>query len=144
MRKLSHQDLINLVDGAAIFSAGGEGDPETGFTIVDGLAEGGYEVKLIDSSEVPDDTIVINLACVGATTAVAYDSDAAAKTFQLLEEYLGRKAYAHACMLFLLPPLIAIRNEHPAVWFHNACIHTLDWRIHLLCMTKSPKTLHSF
>ena len=94
MKKLSHQDLINLVDGAAIFSAGGGGDSETGYTIVDGLAEGGYEANLIDPSEVPDDTIVINFACVGATTAVAYDSNAAAKTFQLLEEYLGRKAYA--------------------------------------------------
>ncbi len=94
LKKLSHQDLINLVDGAATFSAGGGGDPETGYTIVDGLAEGGYEANLIDPSEVPDDTIVINFACVVATTTVAYDSNATAKTLQLLEEYLGRKAYA--------------------------------------------------
>lgn len=94
MEKLSHQDLMDLVDGAAIFSAGGGGDPETGYTIADGLAEGGYEAKLVDPSEVPEDAIVINFACVGATTAVAYHSDAATKTFQTLEEYLRRKAYA--------------------------------------------------
>lgn len=85
---------MDLVDGAAIFSAGGGGDPETGYEIVDGLVKGGYEAKLVDPSEVPEDAVVVNFACVGATTAVAYDCDAAVKTFRALEEYVGRKAYA--------------------------------------------------
>lgn len=94
LKKLSHQDLMCLVDGAAIFSAGGGGDPESGYTIVNGLTESGYEVELVDPSKVPQDAIVVNFACVGATAAGAYHSKAAAKTFQTLEEYLGRKAYA--------------------------------------------------
>ena len=50
-------DLMGLVDGAAIFLAGGGGNPETGYTIANGLVEGGYEVKLVDLSEVLEDTI---------------------------------------------------------------------------------------
>ncbi len=94
MKKLNRQDLMDLVDGAAIFSAGGGGDPEIGYKIADGLIEGGYIVKLVNSFEVPDDVIVINFACVGATTAVGYNSDAAVKTLRTLEEYVGKRAYA--------------------------------------------------
>jgi hypothetical protein len=94
MKKLSRQDLLDLVDGAVTFSAGGGGDPEVGCKIVDALSEGDYEVKLVDPSEVPDDAMVVNFACVGATTAVAYDSEAAVKTLQTLEEYVGREAHA--------------------------------------------------
>lgn len=64
MKKLCHQDLMDLVDSGAIFLAGGGGDPETGYAIVDGLAEGGYEAKLVGLSEVLEDTIVINFACM--------------------------------------------------------------------------------
>ena len=86
--------MLDLVDGAALFSAGGGGDPEVGYKIVDALSEGNYEVKLVDPSEVPDDAMVVNFACVGATSTVAYDSEAAAKTLQTVEEYVGRKAHA--------------------------------------------------
>jgi DUF917 family protein len=94
MKKLSRQDLIDLVDGAAIFSAGGGGDPEVGYEIVDELVEEGYDVRLVDPFEVPDETTVVNFACVGATTEVAYDSEAAVKTLRAFEEYVGREAYA--------------------------------------------------
>ncbi|MDH5780483.1 MAG: DUF917 domain-containing protein [Candidatus Bathyarchaeota archaeon] len=94
MKKLSRQDLIDLVDGAAIFSAGGGGDPEVGYEIVDELVGEGYDVRLVDPFEVPDETIAVNFACVGATTEVAYDSEAAVKTLRAFEEYVGREAYA--------------------------------------------------
>lgn len=94
MKILSRKDLMDLVDGAAIFSAGGGGDPEVGYEIVDRLIEGKYAVRLVDPLEVPDEAVVVNFACVGATTTVAYDSDAAVKTFQMLEKFLGKKAYA--------------------------------------------------
>ncbi|UCE44090.1 MAG: DUF917 domain-containing protein [Candidatus Bathyarchaeota archaeon] len=94
MKKLSRQDLIDLVDGAAIFSAGGGGDPEAGYKIADDLVEEGYDVNLLDPAMVPDDAVVINFACVGATSTITYDSEAAVKTFQTLEEYAGREAYS--------------------------------------------------
>jgi len=94
VKPLNRQNLMDLVDGAAIFSAGGGGNPEVGYEIVDKLVEGRYAVRLVDPFDVPDDAATVNFACVGATTAVAYDGDAAVKTFQTLEEFLGKKAYA--------------------------------------------------
>jgi DUF917 family protein len=94
LRVLNYQDLLDLVDGAAIFSAGGGGDPEAGYRIVDSLISQGYTVKLVASSEVPDSATVVNFACVGATTAIEYDSEAAVKTLRTLEEYAGFSAYA--------------------------------------------------
>jgi len=85
---------MDLVDGAAIFSAGGGGDPEVGYNIVDRLMGKGYIVDVVDPAEVPNDAIVVNFACVGATTSVAYHNEAALKTFEVLEEYLGKKAFA--------------------------------------------------
>jgi hypothetical protein len=38
LRALNYQDLLDLVYGAAIFSAGGGGDPEVGYRIADKLA----------------------------------------------------------------------------------------------------------
>jgi len=94
VKPLNRQNLMDLVDGAAIFSAGGGGNSEVGYEIVDKLVEGRYAVRLVDPFDVPDDAATVNFACVGATTAVAYDGDAAVKTFQTLEEFLGKKAYA--------------------------------------------------
>lgn len=94
MKILSRQDLLDLVDGAAIFSAGGGGDPEAGYRIVDKMASEGHAARLIASSEIPDSAKVVNFACVGATTSVEYHSDAAAKTLTALEEYAGFSAFA--------------------------------------------------
>ncbi|MGQ9743461.1 MAG: DUF917 domain-containing protein [Candidatus Bathycorpusculaceae bacterium] len=94
MRVLNHQDLLDLVDGAAIFSAGGGGDPETGYSIADKLASQGFNVRLVAPSDVSDEARVVNFACVGATTAIGYDSDAAVKTLKALEEYAGFYAFA--------------------------------------------------
>ena len=94
MKKLNHQDLLDLVDGAAIFSAGGGGNPEGGYMIADKLASEGYTVELVTPSEVPDNAKVVNFACVGATTSIEYDSDAATKTLKALEEYASFSAYA--------------------------------------------------
>jgi hypothetical protein len=94
LRTLNYQDLLDLVDGAAIFSAGGGGDPDTGCKIVDALVSQGHTVRLVAPSEVPDTAKVVNFACVGATTTIDYDSDAAVKTLKTLEEYADFSAYA--------------------------------------------------
>jgi len=94
LKTLTHQDLTDLVEGAAIFSAGGGGDPMVGHNIVERLVENRCPVRLIEPSEVPDDEVVINFACVGATANVAYHSDAAVETLKTLEEFLEREAYA--------------------------------------------------
>jgi DUF917 family protein len=85
---------MDLVDGVAIFSAGGGGDPEVGHRLVDNLVSEGYQVKLVSPSEVPIDAKVVNFASVGATTSIGYDSHAAVKALRVLEEYVGFSAYA--------------------------------------------------
>jgi DUF917 family protein len=94
LRTLNRQELLDLVDGAAIFSAGGGGNPDTGYEIVDKLISDGFTAELANPSEVPNDAEVVNFACVGATTAVEYESDAAVRAFKALEEYVGFSAYA--------------------------------------------------
>jgi len=94
LKKLSAQDLADLVEGAAIFSAGGGGDPQYGHNIVETLTEKRFPVNIVDPLEVPEDEIVINFACVGATASAGYHGEAALKTLTTLEEFIGKKAYA--------------------------------------------------
>jgi len=94
LRILTKQDLFDLVDGAAIFSAGGGGDPEIGYKIVEKLLSEGYNAQLVAALEIPDQAKVVNFACVGATTAIDYDSQAAVKTLKTLETYTNFSAYA--------------------------------------------------
>ena len=96
VKTLTQQDLTDLVEGAAIFSAGGGGDPQVGLNIVERLDENHCSVQLVDPKEVPDNEIVINFACVGATANSAYRSDAAVKTLKTLEDILGKKVFAVA------------------------------------------------
>lgn len=94
MKILDSQDLLDLKDGAAIFSAGGGGSLEAGQRIVEKLVSKGYHSRLVAPSEVPREAKVVNFACVGATTAIDYDSNAAVKTFKALEDFAGFSAYA--------------------------------------------------
>jgi len=94
LKTLIHQDLTDLVEGAAIFSAGGGGDSLVGLNTVEKLIEKRCPVHLIDAAEVSNDGIVVSFACVGATANVAYHGDAAAKMLKVLEELIGKKVFA--------------------------------------------------
>ncbi|MCW4052659.1 MAG: DUF917 domain-containing protein [Candidatus Bathyarchaeota archaeon] len=94
MRILNYQNLLDLKDGAAIFSSGGGGSPEAGQRIVDDLVSEGYAVRLVAPSKVPSNARVVNFACVGATTAIEYDPAAAVRTLKALEEYAAFSTYA--------------------------------------------------
>lgn len=94
MRDLSQQDLTDLVEGAAVFSSGGGGDPVVGLNVVEKLLEKRRTVRLIEPSEVPEDAVVVSFACVGATANVAYHGDAAVKTLSSLEKFLGTSVFA--------------------------------------------------
>ena len=94
LKTLNHQDLLDLANGSSIFSAGGGGDPAAGRKIVDKLASEGYDVEIVAPSEIPDGAKVVNFACVGATTSIDYDSDAAVRTLRTLEEYGNFSSHA--------------------------------------------------
>ena len=51
-------------------------------------------MKLLETSELPDTAKVVNFACVGATTTISYDPDAAARTLRALEEFACFRANA--------------------------------------------------
>lgn len=94
MRELREQDLSDLVEGAAIFSSGGGGDPVVGLNIVEKLLEKRCPVRLIEPAEVPNAAMLVTFACVGATASIVHHSDAAVKTLSMLEKFLGTKAFA--------------------------------------------------
>jgi len=43
---------------------------------------------------VPTEAKIVNFACVGATTTLEYDSEAAVRTLRVLEDYLRFSAFA--------------------------------------------------
>jgi DUF917 family protein len=94
MRELGAQDLTDLVEGAAVYSSGGGGDPVVGLNIVEKLLEKRFRVRLIEPAEVPKNAMLVSFACVGATANIAYHGDAAAKTLSILEEFLEAKVFA--------------------------------------------------
>ena len=85
---------MDLVDGAAIFSAGGGGNPSAGYRLVERLNQEDISAQLAAPSEVPEDAKVVNFACVGATATVKYESGSAVKALRALEEYADFSAFA--------------------------------------------------
>ncbi len=85
---------MDLVDGAAIFSAGGGGSPNAGYKLVEELTREGIDAQLVAPSEIPENVKIINFACVGATATVKYESSSAVKTLRALEEYVDFPAFA--------------------------------------------------
>lgn len=94
MKELREADLTDLVEGAAFFSSGGGGDPVVGLNIVEKLLEKRCPVRLIEPAEAPDNATLVSFACVGATASIAHHSDAAVKTLNRLEKFLGTNVFA--------------------------------------------------
>ncbi len=95
--KITVDDLEDLARGAAFLGTGGGGDPYVGRLMVQqALAEGGT-VEIIALEDVPDDALIIPTAMMGAPTVLVEKlpkGDEAVQSLRILEEYLGRKAFA--------------------------------------------------
>ena len=95
--KLSRADLTDLCRGAAFLGTGGGGNPYIGRLMVEQAMDLGHSVDIIDPSEVPDDSLVIPTAMMGAPTVLIEKlprGDEAIKSLKKLEQFIGRKAYA--------------------------------------------------
>lgn len=68
--KLTREHLADLAVGAAFLGTGGGGDPYVGRMMVQQCLDEGCEVELIDPSELPDDSLVIPTAMMGAPTVL--------------------------------------------------------------------------
>ena len=95
--KITVDDLEDLARGAAFLGTGGGGDPYVGRLMVQqALADGGT-VEIIALEDVPDDALIIPTAMMGAPTVLVEKlpkGDEAVQSLRILEEYLGRKAFA--------------------------------------------------
>ena len=58
MKRLTHQELIDIVNGAAIYGTGGGGSLTVGLQLMDEAVEAGYEFKLVDFDELAEDDLI--------------------------------------------------------------------------------------
>lgn len=105
MRDLSHQDLIDILNGAAILGAGGGGDLSEGLDLIQHALTAGKRFRLVSVDEVPDDAIICTPYMLGAISALTPDEDAQydslprSETHPILtayhkfQEYLGTEFY---------------------------------------------------
>ena len=97
MHQLTETDLDYIAIGAAILGAGGGGEPYIGKLMAKQAIKKHGPVTLIEADEVPDDALIIPSAMMGAPAVMIEklpNGDEPANSFQSLEAYLGKKAYA--------------------------------------------------
>lgn len=70
MRVLRERELNDIVYGATLLGSGGGGSPENGIQLVKSILEVAKEVKLVNSQEVPDYSMVCVVAGMGAPEAL--------------------------------------------------------------------------
>jgi len=69
MKKLSIQDLRDIVVGSTFLGSGGGGSPESGMMIVNLIAKAAKEVTLVEPIEVADNQFVAMIAGMGSPAA---------------------------------------------------------------------------
>jgi len=70
VRVLNKESLRNIVTGATLYGAGGGGSPKDGLDLVEKIFEVREGVKLVDPSEISDETYVAMIAGIGAPKAL--------------------------------------------------------------------------
>lgn len=105
MKKLTKQDLHDILLGAAIVGTGGGGSLEEGLKLVDKSYDEGYEFKLAEINEIPDDALIGSPYTCGSIGNLSdeqqkkYDALPKIKeakevlAIKVLEEYLGKEFY---------------------------------------------------
>ncbi|WP_134702769.1 DUF917 domain-containing protein [Ammoniphilus sp. YIM 78166] len=94
---IGEQEIEDLAVGAALLGTGGGGDPYLGKLMVQKFIRKNGPIQLLDPSEVPEDQWVIPTAMMGAPTIMVEkipNGDEALKSLRLVEERLGKKAFA--------------------------------------------------
>ena len=105
MKKLSKQNVYDILVGCTILGTGGGGSLEEGLKLIDKALQAGKEFVLADLNEVPDDAMVgIPYRC-GAVSPETVENpkqskelpriaeEPALRALEEMEEYLGQKFY---------------------------------------------------
>lgn len=104
MKKLSRQDLYDILVGCTVLGTGGGGELDEGLKMIDKDIEKGYEFKLASLEEVPDDALIASPYNAGSISPLSEEDKEKFKdlkvdelynvnSFKALEEYLGQKFY---------------------------------------------------
>lgn len=112
MKELNRQDLIDILNGAAILGAGGGGDLSEGLDFIDTALAANKRFRLVDIGDVPDEAVICTPYMLGAIspTSVAEERDYAdldkatrhpiLVAYERFQEYLGLEFYGTiACEL---------------------------------------------
>jgi DUF917 family protein len=97
MREITADQLDDIALGAAVLGTGGGGDPYVGKLMAQAAIRKNGPVKLLDSSELGDDDLVIPSAMMGAPTVMLEKTPRGTEivtAFEAIQAFLGRKATA--------------------------------------------------
>ena len=84
MKLLTHQELIDFVNGAAIYGTGGGGSLAVGLQLMDEAVEAGYEFKLVDFDELGADDLIGTPYSCGAISPLTEEEQ---KKYARLPDY---------------------------------------------------------
>ena len=105
MRKLSRQDVIDIIYGCTVLGTGGGGSLQGGLDIVKADFEAGRDFILAELDELPDDEYVACPYVCGSVSPLTPEEEEkyaglpamnvteAMRAFQAMEEYLGRSFF---------------------------------------------------
>ena len=91
MKILGEEDLRALVEGCTFLGCGGGGSPEQGLKIIIESLKKGLEFKMVEIDEIGDDEFLASPYFVGPVSREKYRENLALKSFEILEEYMGKK-----------------------------------------------------
>lgn len=105
MKRLTKQDIHDILLGAAIVGTGGGGSLDEGIKLVDKTYDEGYKFTLAEVNEIPEDALIGSPYSCGSIGNLSHEQqkayDALAKAnetkeviaIKVLEEYLGKEFY---------------------------------------------------
>lgn len=97
VRELNEFDLRDIIEGCTVLGTGGGGDPKEGWELIKKEIRKGRKFLLASLDEIPSSKIVATPYFVGSLTGgkvkSVYEEGEAARSFRLLEEYVGEKFY---------------------------------------------------
>lgn len=106
MKKLSKQDIVDILYGCAVLGTGGGGNLEDGLAMMEQDFAEGLELNIVSLNELPDDCFVATPYCCGAPKGLQekeeerfmqlphLDYPASLLAFRSMEEYMGEKFFA--------------------------------------------------
>ena len=101
IKEINLEDMEDIALGGAFLGTGGGGDPYIGRLMAEQAIREHGPVKVIDIDSMPDDSLVVPVAMMGAPTVLLEklpEGNEAISALKSLESYMGRKADAIFCI----------------------------------------------